>query len=117
MGRPEENFLNYENTELMHYSPLLKGKTLLIVHGTIDRRVNIQQSMQFMKNLASNAIQYRTQVRRLLLGKLNPTLTHHPPPYSLDSSTRTVAPSIPGTRWFAITFTEHWRTSLQSASR
>lgn len=62
MGRPEENFLSYEQTELMRHSALLKGRTLLVVHGTIDRRVNIQHTMQLMKSLTSNAVQYRTQV-------------------------------------------------------
>ena len=62
MGTPEENFLSYEKSELEKYSPLLKGRNLLLVHGTVDRRVNIQHTMQFMKSLANNAVQYRTQV-------------------------------------------------------
>ena len=63
MGKPiEENFLNYERSELMKMSPLLRGKNLLIVHGTVDRRVNIQHTMQLMKSLTKYGVQYRTQV-------------------------------------------------------
>lgn len=62
MGSPEENFLGYEQSELVKYSSLLKGRNLLLVHGTTDRRVNIQHTMQFMKSLTNNAVQYRTQV-------------------------------------------------------
>lgn len=62
MGTPEENYLGYEKSELMQLAPSLKGRTLNLVHGTMDRRVNIQHSMQFIKSLTMNAVQYRTQV-------------------------------------------------------
>lgn len=62
MGTPEENYLGYEKTELMQLSRMLKGKTLNIIHGTMDRRVNIQHSMQLIKSLTTNAVQFRTQV-------------------------------------------------------
>ncbi|KAH7646532.1 inactive dipeptidyl peptidase 10 isoform X2 [Dermatophagoides farinae] len=61
MGTPEENYLGYEKSELMQLAPSLKGRTLNLVHGTMDRRVNIQHSMQFIKSLTMNAVQYRTQ--------------------------------------------------------
>ena len=72
MGKLEDNFLGYEQNELMKYSQLLKGKNLMIVHGTIDRRVNIQHTMQFMKSLTSNAVQYRTQVRLIAVHTIIP---------------------------------------------
>lgn len=62
MSLPEDNYLGYEHSELRLQAPLLKGKNLLIVHGTLNRRVNLQHTMQFTKALIDNNVQYRTQV-------------------------------------------------------
>lgn len=63
MGKPEESFLEYKQAELSKFAVALRGRNLLLVHGTTDRRVNIQHSMQLMKSLTGSAVQYRTQVR------------------------------------------------------
>lgn len=62
MASPEENFLGYEKSELMKFAPKLKGKTFMLVHGTVDKRVNLQHSMQFIKSLVNANVQYKTQV-------------------------------------------------------
>lgn len=62
MGKPEESFLEYKQAELSKFAVALRGRNLLLVHGTTDRRVNIQHSMQLMKSLTGSAVQYRTQV-------------------------------------------------------
>ncbi|KPM06662.1 dipeptidyl peptidase-like protein 1 [Sarcoptes scabiei] len=62
MAKPNENFLGYEKSELMQLSPTLKGRNLYLIHGTMDRRVNIQHTMQLIKSLTMNSVQYKTQL-------------------------------------------------------
>ena len=109
MGKPEENLMDYERTELMKSAHLLKGRTFMIVHGTSDRRVNIQHSMQLIKSLTNNAVQFQTQVS----GHYRCTNIN----YLFSSFIPIPARSKHGTCLFVITFIAQWKISLQNVSK
>ena len=48
MDTPEENQLGYQNSNMLNYAGKLEGK-LLLIHGTQDQTVVMQQSIQFLK--------------------------------------------------------------------
>lgn len=50
MDTPEENPEGYKKSSAMEYAKNLKGK-LLIVHGTMDDNVHLQNSLQFVSKL------------------------------------------------------------------
>jgi dipeptidyl aminopeptidase/acylaminoacyl peptidase len=65
MPWPQDNFINYEKTDLTRKLSSLKGKTFLLVHGTIDKRVNIQHSMLLIKSLTEQGVQFKIQVNKV----------------------------------------------------
>lgn len=68
MGLPwsKDNYINYDKTDLMQNIFNIRDKEFLIVHGTADRKVNIQHSMLLMKALTENNIPFRLQVSKLI---------------------------------------------------
>ena len=71
MPWPQDNFINYEKTDLTRKSDSLKGKTFLLVHGTIDKRVNIQHSMLLIKSLTVHGVQFKIQVNNFINSIIN----------------------------------------------
>ncbi|CAG2102575.1 unnamed protein product, partial [Medioppia subpectinata] len=67
IGQPYSNFdINYQNSRLtqiieQHFKNL-KAKTFLLVHGTSDKRVNIDHSMNLMKTLTDKSVQFKVQL-------------------------------------------------------
>ncbi|XP_065052362.1 dipeptidyl peptidase 4-like isoform X1 [Rhopilema esculentum] len=64
MGLPtkEDNLKGYELTSVLPFVQNFKTKKFLLVHGTGDDNVHVQQSMQLANALVSNSIQFRMQV-------------------------------------------------------
>ena len=64
MGLPwsKDNYLIYDKPDLMQNIAKIKEKEFLLVHGTADRKVNIQHSMILMKALTEHNIPFRLQV-------------------------------------------------------
>ena len=57
MGLPQENADGYKAANVLNYVDGLKGN-LLIVHGTGDDNVHVQNTMQVVKELQDRAIQF-----------------------------------------------------------
>jgi len=57
MGLPQENAEGYKAANVLNYVDGLKGN-LLIVHGTGDDNVHVQNTMQVVKELQDRAIQF-----------------------------------------------------------
>jgi len=57
MRRPQENFKGYDATSLLDKAQNLKGN-LLIVHGTADDNVHLQNTMLFTEALINAGIQF-----------------------------------------------------------
>lgn len=64
MGLPwsKDSYMSYDKTDLMQNIFKIKDKEFLLVHGTADRKVNIQHTMLLMKALTENNIPFRLQV-------------------------------------------------------
>jgi dipeptidyl-peptidase-4 len=61
MRRPQENFKGYENSSAMSCVEKLQGN-LLIVHGTSDDNVHLQNSMLYTDSLVSANKQFEMQL-------------------------------------------------------
>jgi len=59
---PQDNYINYDKTDLVRNLEAIKGKTLLVIHGTADRQVNIQHSMLLMKALTDKGVPFKIQI-------------------------------------------------------
>ncbi|XP_076351079.1 LOW QUALITY PROTEIN: dipeptidyl peptidase 4-like [Tachypleus tridentatus] len=59
---PEENYLAYEKSSLLKKAANIKGKKFLLIHGTNDDKVHIQQSMILMKALTDAGVLFQTQI-------------------------------------------------------
>lgn len=64
---PQDNYVNYDKTDLVRNLETIKEKQLLIVHGTGDRIVSIQHSMLLMKALTDKGVPYKIQVSSHLM--------------------------------------------------
>lgn len=66
MGPPErpENYVHYERVDIVKNLKAYKSKAFLLMHGTADRKVNIQHSMLLMKSLTEKGAPFKIQVRR-----------------------------------------------------
>ncbi|XP_067139142.1 inactive dipeptidyl peptidase 10-like isoform X3 [Centruroides vittatus] len=62
MQLPDDHGAEYKNANLMEIAGKIKGKKFLLVHGTADDNVHIQQSMMLMKALTKEEVLFRTQV-------------------------------------------------------
>ncbi|XP_076313113.1 prolyl endopeptidase FAP-like isoform X4 [Tachypleus tridentatus] len=62
MKLPQENHVGYEKSNLLKKAENIKGKKFLLVHGTSDDNVHIQQSMMLMKAFSENNVIFQTQV-------------------------------------------------------
>jgi dipeptidyl-peptidase-4 len=61
MGLPQLNPEGYDKASLMRYAHNLTG-SLMIVHGTSDDNVHMQNTMQFVNELINNGIQFCLQL-------------------------------------------------------
>ncbi|GBL98627.1 Venom dipeptidyl peptidase 4 [Araneus ventricosus] len=59
---PQDNYLGFEKASLVKKAPKFKGKKLLLMHGTADDKVHVQQSLIFMKALIEEGVLFQTQV-------------------------------------------------------
>ena len=57
MRRPQENFKGYESSSLLDKAKNLKGN-LLLVHGTADDNVHLQNTMLFSEELINAGVQF-----------------------------------------------------------
>ncbi len=60
MSRPQDNFKGYEDFNLISHADKLKGN-LLLVHGTADDNVHVQQAMLYAEELVKAGIQFEMQ--------------------------------------------------------
>jgi dipeptidyl-peptidase-4 len=61
MGLLSENEEGYEAANVLNYADLLKGD-LLLIHGTGDDNVHLQNTMQFVQKLIDEGKQYDLMV-------------------------------------------------------
>jgi dipeptidyl-peptidase-4 len=61
MRRPQENFRGYEQSSPLLQADKLQGK-LLLIHGTADDNVHIQNTMDYAAALVENGIQFDMQI-------------------------------------------------------
>jgi dipeptidyl-peptidase-4 len=61
MGLPKDNAADYKRTSVTENATQIHGR-LLIVHGTSDDNVHLQNSMQFMNALINNGIPFDVQI-------------------------------------------------------
>ena len=61
LGLPSENPDGYKNFSVINWAPKLKGR-LLLVHGTGDDNVHIENSIQFIEALIEAGIPYDLQI-------------------------------------------------------
>ncbi|XP_022252543.1 prolyl endopeptidase FAP-like, partial [Limulus polyphemus] len=59
---PDQNYLAYEKSSLVKKAANLKGKKYLLVHGTSDDKVHLQQSMILIKALTDAGVLFQTQI-------------------------------------------------------
>ena len=59
---PQDNYINYDKTDLVRNLETIKDKQFMIIHGTADRKVNIQHSMLLMKALTDKGVPFKIQV-------------------------------------------------------
>ncbi len=57
MRRPQENFKGYETASLLEKAKDLQGR-LLIVHGTADDNVHVQNTLQFVEAMIEAGVQF-----------------------------------------------------------
>ncbi|XP_076304596.1 A-type potassium channel modulatory protein DPP6-like isoform X3 [Tachypleus tridentatus] len=62
MKLPEENYVGYEKANLLKKAGNIKGKKYLLIHGTSDDNVHIQQSMMLMKALSEKDVLFQIQL-------------------------------------------------------
>lgn len=57
-----DNYRGYEESDLTKHADLLRDKQYLLVHGTADDNVHMQQSMTFAKSLTSRGVLFKQQI-------------------------------------------------------
>lgn len=62
MGLPESNKQSYFKSDLMHLANNFKGKKYLLIHGTADDNVHVQNSMTLIKALNQANVMFQTQI-------------------------------------------------------
>ncbi|XP_074601842.1 prolyl endopeptidase FAP-like [Brevipalpus obovatus] len=77
MGFPiNDNHEHYEKSQIFNIASNIKGKNFLLIHGTADDNVHVQQSMLLMKLLQKQNILFRSQIYPDQNHAL-PTVTRH----------------------------------------
>ena len=61
MGLPQENAAGYDKASLVKAAGKLRGN-LLIIHGTSDDNVHMQNTLQFINELINNGVQFDMQL-------------------------------------------------------
>ncbi|KAG8180137.1 hypothetical protein JTE90_028724 [Oedothorax gibbosus] len=59
---PQDNYMGYEKSSLVKKAYKFKGKKLLLMHGTADKKVHIQQTLMFIKSLVNEDVLFQTQI-------------------------------------------------------
>lgn len=57
-----DNYRGYEESDLTKYTDQLRDKQFLLVHGTADDNVHMQQSMTFARSLTSRGVLFKQQI-------------------------------------------------------
>lgn len=65
MGFPNAtgNYRGYADADVTKQAAALHDKMLLLVHGTADENVHVQQTMALAKSLADHGSMFRQQVK------------------------------------------------------
>ncbi|GFY75877.1 venom dipeptidyl peptidase 4 [Trichonephila inaurata madagascariensis] len=64
---PQDNYLGFEKSSLVKKAHKFKGKKFLLMHGTADNKVHVQQSLMFIKALVDEGVLFQTQVSVIVL--------------------------------------------------
>lgn len=61
-----DNLEGYKNSSLLSHIEQLRGKSLFLVHGTLDDDVHYQQMMMLVKKLETSDVPFQQMVRIIL---------------------------------------------------
>lgn len=62
MGYPAENEAAYKRSSLLNQTESFRGKSLYLIHGTLDDNVHYQQMMMFARQLEQADVSFQQMV-------------------------------------------------------